>query len=78
MSNIEALMGPEISAKISAVWGLDGTGELRRAWRPTGQQSLWIFPGGFGHARYYGRFLALQIQAELLGVKEPTPGYPVA
>jgi len=77
-SNIEVLMGPEIAAKIGAVWGLDGAGELRRVWRPTGQQGLWIFAGGLNLARYHSRHLALQIQAELLGIKEPTPGYPVA
>ncbi|EIW83649.1 FAD/NAD(P)-binding domain-containing protein [Coniophora puteana RWD-64-598 SS2] len=75
-AGVETLMGPDIAAKVGPVWGLDKGGELRRAWRPTGQQGLWVFPGGFQQARYYSRHLGLQILAEELGIKGTTEAVP--
>ncbi|EIW81802.1 FAD/NAD(P)-binding domain-containing protein [Coniophora puteana RWD-64-598 SS2] len=75
-AGIEALLGPDIAAKVGPVWGLDSVGELRRTWRPSGQQGLWIFLGGFQQARYHSRHVALQILAEELGIKGVTEAIP--
>ncbi|EIW74464.1 FAD/NAD(P)-binding domain-containing protein [Coniophora puteana RWD-64-598 SS2] len=69
-----ALLGSSITEKIgNRIWGVDSVGELRRIARPTGQPGLWFFAGPLYNARYYSKTLALQILAEELGIKGPTP-----
>ncbi|EIW81823.1 FAD/NAD(P)-binding domain-containing protein [Coniophora puteana RWD-64-598 SS2] len=76
IAGLQALLGPEIATKVGPVWGLDSVGELRRTWRPSGQQGLWIFLGGFQQARYHSRHVGLQILAEELGIKAVTEAIP--
>ncbi|EIW80574.1 FAD/NAD(P)-binding domain-containing protein [Coniophora puteana RWD-64-598 SS2] len=75
-TGIESLLGSDIAANVGPIWGLDSVGELRRTWRPSGQQGLWIFLGGFMQARYHSRHVALQILAEELGIKGVTEAVP--
>ena len=58
-----------VADRVGAVWGWDDGGELRRTMRPTGQPGLWLQLGGVPQARTYSKFLALQIVAELRGLK---------
>lgn len=61
--------GDAVADKVGKVWGWDENGEIRRAWRPTGQDGLWIQLGGVPQSRTYSKLLALQIVAELRGLK---------
>jgi hypothetical protein len=58
-----------VAERVGKVWGWDEGGELRRAWRPTGQPGLWLQLGGMPQARTYSKLLALQIVAQLRGVR---------
>ncbi|SFO05484.1 putative flavoprotein involved in K+ transport [Pseudonocardia ammonioxydans] len=60
-----SLLGDEIADRCGPVWGLDPEGELRGVWRRTGQPGLWFMGGNLAMARFYGRFLALQLAADL-------------
>jgi putative flavoprotein involved in K+ transport len=63
--------GDAVADRVGPVWGWDEGGELRRTMRPTGQPGLWLQLGGVPQARTYSKFLALQIVAELRGLKAP-------
>lgn len=67
--DIRDYFGDAVADRVGKVWGWDEAGELRGAWRPTGQKGLWLQLGGVPQARTYSRLLALQIVAELRGVK---------
>lgn len=67
---IAEIIGDEI--KLEPVWGLDKEGEIRGVFRPTGHDGIWNQGGELQVMRYYGRFLALQIAAQLAGVR-PEP-----
>jgi len=72
IETITSLFGESITDKIGTqVWGLDEEGEYKNAYRPTGQRGLWVAMGMFGHPRYMSKYLALQILAEELGLKDP-------
>ncbi len=73
-ADIHEYFGQDIAARVGKVWGWDEGGELRRAWRPTGQRGLWLQLGGMPQARTYSKLLALQIVAELRGIKRTTKG----
>ena len=70
-------ISPEVAAKIGPSWGLGSNtkkdpgpweGELRNMWKPTKQAGLWFHGGSLMQARYYSRFLALQIKARIEGI----------
>ncbi|KAJ5154649.1 Flavin-containing monooxygenase [Penicillium coprophilum] len=65
--------GEEIASQVDGFWGLDEEGELKGAFKPTGHPALWYIGGPCSHARYYSRFIALQLKALLTG--EPLPIY---
>ena len=67
--DIREYFGDEGADKVGMVWGWDEGGEIRRAWRPTGQEGLWIQLGGVPQSRTYSKLLALQIVAELRHLK---------
>lgn len=67
--DIRDYFGEAIADKVGKVWGFDEAGELRGAWRPTGAEGLWLALGGVPQARTYSKLLALQIVAELRGIK---------
>jgi putative flavoprotein involved in K+ transport len=67
--DIREYFGDAVADRVGAVWGWDDGGELRRTMRPTGQPGLWLQLGGVPQARTYSKFLALQIVAELRGLK---------
>lgn len=64
------LFGPEVAAKVGPVWGFDAaTQELRNMWVPTAQPGLWFTGGSFAQCRMYSKYLALQIKAQVEGVR---------
>jgi cation diffusion facilitator CzcD-associated flavoprotein CzcO len=71
---VRTLLGDEVAEKVGRIWGYGDDGELRNAWKATGQDGLWFMNGGIPHARDYSRYLALQIQIRRLdlpvGVQE--------
>ncbi|OQV11152.1 hypothetical protein CLAIMM_15036 [Cladophialophora immunda] len=71
--DIERIFGQGVATKVEDYWGLNEEGELRGAFKPMGHPALWYMGGTVGHARYYSRFVALQIKASLMG--NPLPQY---
>ncbi|KAH8891603.1 flavin-binding monooxygenase-like protein [Thozetella sp. PMI_491] len=56
------MMGDEVADKLKDVWGFDEEGEWRTIWRQSGHPGYWFMGGNLALARYYGRYLALQIK----------------
>ncbi|KAJ7762344.1 hypothetical protein DFH07DRAFT_814018 [Mycena maculata] len=71
-SYIATILGTEQAASLEPVWGLDAEGEVRGCWRPSGNDHIWFQGGELQTMRYYGKFLAIQIAAEIAKVR-PTP-----
>ncbi|EXM15812.1 FAD/NAD(P)-binding domain superfamily [Fusarium oxysporum f. sp. vasinfectum] len=65
---ISDIVGTEIVERIEHHWYLDKEGEIRGAFKPVGHPGMWYTGGGVCIARFYSRFLALQIKADLAGV----------
>lgn len=63
------ILGPaDIAVLRDAIWGVDKEGEVRGVWkRHLRVKNYWTHGGGTSHHRYYSKFLALQIKAELEG-----------
>ncbi|WP_104107732.1 NAD(P)/FAD-dependent oxidoreductase [Nocardioides sp. 616] len=64
------LLGDEVADRCGPVWGLDEEGELQGVWRRSGYDGLWFMGGNLALARFYGKFLALQIKADEVGLAE--------
>ena len=65
----ESIVGTEVAERLEDFWQVDAEGELLGAWKPMRRQPhLWYTGGGIVHARFFARFLALQIKAEMEGV----------
>jgi len=85
---VARLISPEVAEAVGSCWGYgSGTrgdpgpweGELRNMWKPTAQPGLWFMGGNLSLARYYSRFLAMQLKAKFEGLKmEPYALPPVA
>jgi hypothetical protein len=66
------IFGQDIAARAEDFWGLDEEGELKGVFkRHPRMPGLWYVGGTIGHARYYSRFVALQIKAEAMGTPFP-------
>lgn len=82
MDTTAELISPEAQDKVGTIWGLGSgvskdpgpwEGEIRNMWKPTRQEGLWYQGSLIAHARFYSRFLALQLKARMEGI--PTPVY---
>lgn len=62
---VRALLGDEVVDHVGPVWGIGEDGEIRNMWRPTGQPGLWLMGGNLQQTRFYSKYLALQIAADL-------------
>ncbi|KIM92618.1 hypothetical protein OIDMADRAFT_185081 [Oidiodendron maius Zn] len=62
------LVGNEIGQKLEDYWRVDMEGEFRGVWKPIGHPGIWYTGGSIAQARYFSRFLALQIKADVEGV----------
>ncbi|KAF2405184.1 FAD/NAD(P)-binding domain-containing protein [Trichodelitschia bisporula] len=58
----------EVDEKLEDWWCVDCEGEMRGGWKPIGHPGVWFTGGNVAQARFFGRFLALQIKADLEGV----------
>ncbi|KAJ7492073.1 hypothetical protein FB451DRAFT_1501505 [Mycena latifolia] len=67
-----AVVGAEQAEALEPVWGLDREGEVRGCWRPSGHDHIWFQGGELQTMRYYGKFLAMQVAAEVANVR-PVP-----
>lgn len=64
----KVLFGDKLASATRDVWGFDKEGEFRTMWRGSGQPGYWYMGGNLALARYFGRFLALQIKAQEEGL----------
>jgi len=61
--------GDEVAGRVGPIWGFDpDTAELRNMWTRTPQPGLYFTGGAFSQCRAYSKTLALQIQAQELGL----------
>lgn len=74
---VAKLIDTETANRVGPCWGYGSNtkgdpgpwvGELRNMWKPTAQQGLWFMGGNLAQARYFSRVLAIQLQAQYLGV----------
>jgi len=64
--------GEDVANRVGPVWGFDpDTAEMRNMWTRTAQPGLYFTGGAFSQCRAYSKYLALQIQAQELGLLEP-------
>ncbi|KAI1628439.1 flavin-containing monooxygenase [Exophiala viscosa] len=75
------IVGPEVGELLDDYYFVDDEGEIRGAWKPQGRESpithspyishdhpgIWYTGGGVPFARFFSRFLALQIKADIMG-----------
>ncbi|KAG5764316.1 hypothetical protein H9Q72_007606 [Fusarium xylarioides] len=64
---ISKLLDPEVADQLDECWLLDREGNPRGSWKPVGHPNIWYCPGDIGTSRFFSRFLALQIKAEVEG-----------
>jgi cation diffusion facilitator CzcD-associated flavoprotein CzcO len=57
------ILGADAADQCGPVWGLNDEGELQGMWRNSGHPGLWFMGGSLYIARFYSRYLALQIHA---------------
>ena len=68
---VAGFFGDEVAKRVGPVWGFDpDTAELRNMWTRTKQPGLYFTGGAFSQCRAYSKYLALQIQAQELGLLE--------
>ncbi|MBR9765537.1 MAG: NAD(P)/FAD-dependent oxidoreductase [Rhodobacteraceae bacterium] len=67
-ADVREYFGDAVADKVGQIWGWGEDGEMRGAWRPTGQEGLWLQLGGIPQSRTFSKFLALQIVARLRGL----------
>ena len=57
---LRKLLSEELGSKVKQIWGLDGAGELKGAWRDIGVDNLWCMIGNLAMCRYHSRHVALR------------------
>ena len=67
-SMAEKIVGPEVAEQLEDFWQVDAEGELLGVWKPMQHPNIWYTGGAIGQARFFARFLAMQIKAEIEGV----------
>ncbi|KAK7555626.1 flavin-containing monooxygenase [Phyllosticta citricarpa] len=62
------IVGPATARRLDEFWHVDAEGELRGVARPhVAQRNVWYMGGDIRFARYWSRYVALQIKAEVEG-----------
>jgi len=61
------LLDKDVVSKMDDYSKFDAEGELIGVWKPMEQPNIWYAGGDIGTARFFSRFLVLQIKAELEG-----------
>ncbi|KAK5192411.1 hypothetical protein LTR99_010461 [Exophiala xenobiotica] len=72
-TDVGQIFGKEIASRADDFWTLDEEGELKGVYKRNSQPDLFYMGGTIGHSRYFSRFPALQIKADLMGT--PLPVY---
>jgi len=67
-STVASLLGENVAARTSPIWGIDKEGENYGLWRETGHPHLWFHGGNLSGCRFYSKRLALQIKAQQTGI----------
>lgn len=67
--NNRRILGDDIADKLGKIWGFDEHYTMRNMWKKTAQENLWIMGGALIDARVFSRFLAIQLVADLRGIK---------
>jgi hypothetical protein len=65
--SVEPVIGPELTAQLKDYWGVNEEGEVKGAFVRSGVDNCWMSGGGCADARYFTRFIALQILFDRLG-----------
>jgi len=65
---VRKLFGGAVAHRVGPIWGFGDGAELRNMFTRTAQPGLWLIAGSFAQCRIYSRYLALQIQANELGL----------
>ena len=65
---VRRLFGEPVAARVGPIWGFGEGQELRNMFTRTPQPGLWFIAGSFAQCRIYSKYLALQIQANELGL----------
>ncbi|KAK5706279.1 hypothetical protein LTR97_001266 [Elasticomyces elasticus] len=61
------IVGTDVAESMDDFWGVDGEGEIRGHAKFAGHPSLYYHGGDIRMGRFFSRFVALQIQADVLG-----------
>ena len=64
---VAKIVGEEIASECGEYWGVDENGDVRNA-MVEARKGLWMTGGGAPQARFWSRFEALLIQADILGL----------
>jgi hypothetical protein len=67
--HVRHVVGDEVADTLSEVWGLDDEAEIRGIFRPSGHPNLWFSAGAFYNTRYGSKLIALQIKANIEGIR---------
>ncbi|UZW57466.1 NAD(P)/FAD-dependent oxidoreductase [Sphingobium sp. JS3065] len=65
---VRKLFGDAVADKLGPIWGIGEDRELRNMYAPTAQENFYVLGGGFPAARFYSKFTALYIKADLNGM----------
>jgi putative flavoprotein involved in K+ transport len=83
------LISPQAAATLGRCWGYGSgaagdpgpwRGEINNMWKPTPVEALWFQGGNLAQSRHFSKYLALQLQARMLGlaVEVYDPRRPIA
>ncbi|KAK4897097.1 hypothetical protein LTR27_004990 [Elasticomyces elasticus] len=61
------IVGTDVAESMDDFWGVDGEGEIRGHAKFAGHPNLYYHGGDIRMGRFFSRFVALQIQADVLG-----------
>jgi cation diffusion facilitator CzcD-associated flavoprotein CzcO len=75
---IRRRFGDRVADRVGPVWGFDDHHFMRNMWTRTAQDGLWLTGGSLLDSRFYSRFLALLIKADLAGLLPSREGHDEA
>ncbi|TKA62745.1 hypothetical protein B0A55_12713 [Friedmanniomyces simplex] len=62
-----SIFGSDIGHSLQEFWQCDEEGEVRGAWKYIGHPGIWYTGHSYAHSRYYSRFVAMHIKADVDG-----------
>lgn len=69
---VRGLFGNDVADRVGPIWGFNNEGFLRNMWCRTAVPGFWLMGGALMECRLWSRFLALQIKADLEGIRGVT------